>query len=313
MSQIAILENQIRDIFKIPSMYRNTINNVSNFNQAWSALDVIGDTELALTEFQSYNPLSNKGLSYIFAYGVLQAIFLQQDAIKNLAMSLKIPVELPDKLREIRELRNDATGHPTDRDVDRNKKLKSFHHISRESLSNKGFDLISTYSDNDQCNIKYVDFETVIGIQSEFCENILKNIIEELKKAENTHRRKFMDDKLSYCFPSTLSYNFSTVKEGIRKDTDKDKDLALTIFKVIMEAVSKFSIKLKDRGEDESIGYGPMIKELDYPMEKVLQYLKGIEDVDSRAVEIFIYYIEEKVNKLKQIADEIDKNYEEKM
>ena len=95
MSKVAELESQIRDVFNIPRRHRNTRNDRANFNQACSALDAIGDTELALQEFKSNKPNNPIGISYILAYGVLQAIFLQQDAIKHLALSLGLAFNLP--------------------------------------------------------------------------------------------------------------------------------------------------------------------------------------------------------------------------
>ena len=306
MGKVEELESQIRDVFNIPRRHRNTR---ANFNQACSALDAIGDTELALQEFKTNNTKTSIGISYILVYGVLQAIFLQQDAIKHLALSLGLPFKLPDELREIRELRNDAIGHPTSRDVDRKKKIKSFHHISRATLSNAGFQLMSTYSDIDSFDFQHVRFDKIIDVQSEFCENLLNNILEKLKDDENYHREKFMNDKLVDCFHSSLSYIFSKVKEGIRNDIGRD--FALSNFKSIIEAISTFEGKLKDRGEEESIEY---IKEdLSYPTEKVLHYLEGKEGVDLRAAEIFIDYIERQVDDLKQIANEIDENYQVKL
>ena len=309
MNKVAELESRIRDVFNIPRRHRNTRNDRANFNQACSALDAIGDTELALQEFKINKPKTSIGISYILAYGVLQAIFLQQDAIKHLALSLGLPFKLPDELREIRELRNDAIGHPTSRDVDRKKKIKSFHHISRATLSNAGFQLMSTYSNIDSYDFKDVRFDTIIDVQSEFCENLLNNILEKLKDDENNHREKFMNNKLVDCFHSSLSYIFSKVKEGIRSDIGRD--FALSNFKSIMEAISTFEGKLKDRGEEESIEY--IKKDLSYPTKKVLHYLEGKEAVDLRAAEIFIDYIERQVDGLKQIANEIDENYQVKL
>lgn len=309
MSKVAELESQIRDVFNIPRRHKNTRSDRANFNQACSALDAIGDTELALQEFKPNNSSFTTGISYILAYGVLQAIFLQQDAIKHLALSLGLPFYLPDELREIRELRNDAVGHPTNRDIDRKKKIKSFHHISRATLSKAGFQLMSTYSNNDSYDFKNVQFDTIINIQSKFCEKLLDDIINKLKDDENTHREKFMNDKLTDCFHSSLSYIFSKVKEGARNTTGRD--FALSNFKSIIKAISSFEKNLIDRGEEESIEY---IKEdLSYSTEKVLNYLEGKEDVDLRAAEIFIEYVERQVNLLKQIAKDIDGNYQKKI
>jgi hypothetical protein len=53
MSKVAELESQIRDVFNIPRRHKKTRSDRANFNQACSALDAIGDTELALQEFTS--------------------------------------------------------------------------------------------------------------------------------------------------------------------------------------------------------------------------------------------------------------------
>ena len=309
MSKVAELESQIRDVFNIPRRHKNTRDDRANFNQACSALDAIGDTELALKEFKANNSSFTTGITYILAYGVLQAIFLQQDAIKHLALSLGLPFRLPDELREIRELRNDAIGHPTSRDINKKNKIKSFHHISRATLSKAGFQLMSTYSDNDSYDFKNVKFDSIINTQSEFTDKLLNEILNKLKDDENSHREKFMNDKLTHCFHSSLSYIFSKVKEGVRSTTHRD--FALSNYKSIIEAISSFEKKLIERGEEESIEY--INEDLSYPTEKVLHYLEGKEDVDLRSAEIFVEYIERHVELLKQIAKEIDGNYQQKI
>lgn len=305
MSRVEELESQIRDVFNIPRRHKKIRSDRANFNQACAALDTIGDTELALQEFKSNKPEFSIGVSYILAYGVLQAIFLQQDAIKHLALSLGLLFNLPDELREIRELRNDAIGHPTNRDFDKKNNIKSFHFISRATLSNAGFQLISTYSDKDSADFRLVRFDTVIDVQSKFCENLLNDILKRLIGDENDHREKFMSDKLADCFHPSLSYIFSKVKEGMRGEMGRN--FALSNFESIIEAISAFEGKLKDRGEEESIK--DIKEELSYPTKKVFHYLEGKESVDLRAAEIFIDYIEKQVNVLKQIANEIDESY----
>ena len=82
------------------------------------------------------------GSSYILAYGFLQALFLQQDAVRNLYEALQLPSEPDPLLAEIRELRNDAIGHPTKRGGGKGKG-KSFSFISRPSISKSGFQLMT--------------------------------------------------------------------------------------------------------------------------------------------------------------------------
>ena len=134
-----------------------------------------------MTDSTSYS----EGMRYIMVYGLLQAIFLQQDAIKNLSLSLDMSFELPDDLKNIRELRNDVTGHPTNR-----KNGKSFHHISRVTLSKMGFQMLSTYPNKDAPEIKNISLENTIQEQAIYAEQLLSEMLKQIKKDENEHREK---------------------------------------------------------------------------------------------------------------------------
>jgi hypothetical protein len=149
-------------------------------------LDAIGDTHLALQEFVSCDDSFDLGINYILAYGVLQAIFLQQDALKHLAFSLGHPFELPDALKEIRELRNKAVGHPTQKALNKNTESKSFHHIARVSLTKNGFQLLSTYSDIDSFDSRDVNFVEIIRVQTEFSEHFLTETLQRLNADKDT-------------------------------------------------------------------------------------------------------------------------------
>ena len=89
------------------------------------------------------------------------------------------------------------------------------------------------------------------------------------------------------------------------------ENLPYRIIKLLWRQSLLLKKKLIDRGEEESIEY--IKKDLAYPIEKVLYYLEGKESVDLRAAEIFIEYVERQVDLLRQIAKEIDDNYQEKI
>jgi hypothetical protein len=55
--------------------------------------------------------VESDGWSYLVVYGILQVLYVQQDAATMLAGCLKLPFELPDELVNIREIRNDSIGH----------------------------------------------------------------------------------------------------------------------------------------------------------------------------------------------------------
>ncbi|WP_415716100.1 hypothetical protein [Maridesulfovibrio sp.] len=72
---------------------------------------------------QGFN--TNPHLAYIELWGVMQAIFLQQDSITTLYkifMEDKLSLENESKWKEIRKLRNQCSGHP----LDQSGKYRSF-------------------------------------------------------------------------------------------------------------------------------------------------------------------------------------------
>jgi len=309
MSRVAELEQKIRDIYNIPRRHKKSRGSHGLFLQACSSLDVIGDTEYAFEAYQNDHSKYPKGMLYIVTYGVLQSVFLQQDAISNLAESLGVSLSLPPELKEIRQLRNDSIGHPTKRDVNQKKLIHSFHHISRPTLGKSGFQLISTASNSDKFQFRDILIDDVLKIQSQYAQQLLTEVLDHLVSVENAHREKYMKDKLLTILPATLNYLFEKVREGIRKDSDRTFGLAN--FRTIVGYLSQFEEKLKERGEEDCLEY--VKADLDYPTEKVMSYLDGSESNNQRAIEIFIKYIEEQYERLKAIASEIDEGYENRV
>jgi len=103
-----------------------------------TSLDVIEDSQLAIQFYFQLPKFSAHDGGYIFIYGVLQAAFIQQDAVDHLwRVLIKSEIDIKNNypnLQRIRDLRNDAIGHPTSRGND-----DSFHGISRTTISKKGY------------------------------------------------------------------------------------------------------------------------------------------------------------------------------
>lgn len=93
-----------------------------NWDRICSSSDIINDTIRAIESYvKSDYPDKDIGLQYIFIYGLLQALYLQQDSVENLFKVLhkcypqdqKFLYKPSNELKEVRELRNETTGHPT--------------------------------------------------------------------------------------------------------------------------------------------------------------------------------------------------------
>ena len=85
-----------------------------------ASIDVLEDSSWAVEYYiENDYPSDMKG-KYLYTYGLLQALFVQQDAADNiyrvfLDEKIKWDAEYP-KAYAVREMRNDVTGHPLNRD-----------------------------------------------------------------------------------------------------------------------------------------------------------------------------------------------------
>ena len=118
--------------------FRNEVReNRDNWDQICSSSDAINDTTRAIGSYVESDYPDDVGLKYLFIYGLLQALYIQQDAVENLFKALRkcypqskeFGYDRSDKLTEIRFLRNETTGHPT------GTKPGIFTYIGRGSLS----------------------------------------------------------------------------------------------------------------------------------------------------------------------------------
>ena len=107
MKSIAELESEIRDFINRPRKQTKLLSDLASWNMLCSALDVIGDTELALEAYLAWTPQKEDGEKYLLVYGALQVMEVQQDAVKFVSESLAIPYARPTELTNIRMVRSE--------------------------------------------------------------------------------------------------------------------------------------------------------------------------------------------------------------
>jgi hypothetical protein len=133
------LVQAIREVVNSPSWKHPILAQNREWDRLCAALDVLGDTELALDHYLEAWPPRDVGGQYLFIYGALQAMVVQQDAVHLLHASLGLPYERHETLKIIRDARNKAIGHPMDRRVGGDR-LACF--ISRPTLGRDEFQLM---------------------------------------------------------------------------------------------------------------------------------------------------------------------------
>ena len=84
-----------------------------------AALDVLEDTACAVGYYFGTEYPSDINGKYLFTYGLIQSLFVQEDAIQSIFKSLfdkeiDFKIDYPEAYK-VREMRDDVVGHPTDR------------------------------------------------------------------------------------------------------------------------------------------------------------------------------------------------------
>jgi hypothetical protein len=308
---ITSLTRFIRDYGHDPRHLQRLISDLVNWNQIWSAIDVIDDCEFAFYAYNKASVSTGSGEAYLLAYGVLQALFVQQDALMNLrdAIAPSIEIELTPRLVKIREIRNMSIGHPTK--FSRKKEISSYF-INRSSLIKEGFELFS-FSLHTKTQINRIDIPELIADQEKEIAALLQTIVDQLKQKDEEHKAEFRESKLNGSFSQVL-YAIEKINE--RFWGGQPAILATWGVGALKTALEEFEEHLKKRGLDLNT-YDPIkyhYENIAHPLAQLTAFLNGekSEIMSEATAEVFVGYLAGEFGHLIQIADEIDEEYEGK-
>jgi hypothetical protein len=143
MKRISSLEQQIRGYINKANLSKKySGNNLDEWNTLCVAMDTLGDSCLALEHYEASGIGQEAGEKYLKLYGLLQAVILQQDSIRQIYKILLGSNLRPNPnsaWRKIRKFRNLTAGHPIEmRDENRIKRC----FVSRATICHRGFQLI---------------------------------------------------------------------------------------------------------------------------------------------------------------------------
>jgi hypothetical protein len=305
VKHIGNFEDSVRAYINTTRYQSNLLKDSDNWNQICSSLDTIDDTLYSQLDYLDSEYPSSNGLKYIFTYGLLQAMFIQQDAMRNLSEAFGVQFELTDRLKEIRSLRNASIGHPTKNTI---KKVTYFNYISRVSLTKSGFTLMRSF---DQGNDEFIDIEIypIIDDQLTDIQTSYKLLSEKLIGADRMHREKHKDDLLVNIFHSSMSYTFNKVAEGIHSPHNSNVSFALSMLGSIQKTYKKFEQCLEDRNDlSEYTKYD--LDEYNHALKKIEEYLSDSQsELTNSDARIYHFYIREQHKNFEQLASEIDEDY----
>ena len=312
--EIESLINQINDLEEAVRKHINThryqlelLKDSGNWNQICSSLDVIGDSVYAIRSFQDSEFPEDSGLKYIYTYGLLQSLFIQQDALRHLSEAFNLTYKTSQVLLDIRGIRNASIGHPTKQ---KKKGRRFYNYISRISMSKQGFDLLR-HSEHRSFDMIKVNIETMIKDQLTEVVAGYKEIAEKLEEADRMHKEKFKEAPLLDVFHSAMGYFFEKIGQGINSHSSGDREFGHAHVRLVKETYEKFKSALGERNElSEYTEYD--LREYFHALSRLDSYLSGdegeMEEMDAR---IYHSYIQHEHSHFVQLTKEIDEQYQE--
>jgi len=259
-NKITDREHRIRDLVNDPWQRELIFTDKVKWNKVCSCMDVIGDSQMAISDYLKLPEFSASNGGYLYLYGLLQAFFLQQDAVNHLSIAL-FDEEINWKrdfaeLYEIRELRNDAIGHPT------NRNNKSLHFITRYSLTKNFFQLSSHFPSEGRMDMRSIYITELLEKQEKSIISILDKAIIMMEENLKNHKKKFSDKKLIDIIPDSWGYYVSKVYEGIYSN----HPLAEMHFRLILDVYENLKKGIVERYESISvlIGVQDEVRKIDY-------------------------------------------------
>lgn len=304
---IRALEEQIRDCINRTRVQHGLLKNMAAWNQLCSSLDAIGDTELAFDAYSRIPQPDDAGATYILVYGVLQALVLQQDAVRHLAEALDLPFVPDPLLQEIREVRNSSVGHPTKRGGE----IRS-HFISRITMSKAGFQLLTVRPNRGPAEFRSISIPTLIATQRTQLVEVLNQVLKTLRARDEEHKAMFRDKKLADAFPGTINYYFEKLFESVHGNMSPE--FGGMHVKLVREAIDRLKAGLAERGctgAYDSVEYHIALAE--YPLAELTSYFADPKKsrLNAQDANIFVHFLQDQVSELRTMAAEIDGSYQQ--
>ena len=281
-------------------------------------MDCVEDTQLAIDYFvksefpeaEGENFIFNYGGQYIFIYGLLQALFLQQNALMDIAEVLNFGLKFEkngtySELYEIREIRNKVAGHPTKRK--HREEWKSTHSIVRTSMTKESFEIRSKYKEQKESEFEEINTLKYISVQEEKVKEIINNLISQMKKLDKEIKMKFANDKMSDLFRDPqinnyfdwLIYYFAEENIG---SISQAKIAIRNINKIYQNFKNKYVERFHKRKEIEERDIESLINIFENWFDKNLHIEKKVMYFLTKQLKIEFY-------KLKETAENIDNEF----
>ena len=239
-------------------LYHELKNDQTKWHALCTAMDIVADMDLA---FNSYRTIfirateQNHGLLYLATYGLMECFVQQQNAILTIdkqvfgfeSLNFKNDEQYPN-LKEIRELRDSITAHPTFNNPIKGSQLQQTTSINRSTSSFSSLCTTQSHSESPDEPAQYTDKQVdLIGLfekQKNEAIKAIEQIGAKMNEKENEHRKKHSDEKLEATFSSVAYY--------CQKLNENPASFSFNL-QNIKDCANKFKTQLENRGENEII------------------------------------------------------------
>jgi hypothetical protein len=298
---------EIRELCNHPWKKELLFQDKVKWNKLWASMDVLEDSQIAIEDYSNLKEFNSNTKGYLYVYGILQALNLQQDSLRNLNISLfGEDINFKEKhpeLYRIRENRNNSIGHPTDRMNGR-----SFHHISRHSIKKEGFKMLSYFpKTGEETKIETISIMSCIETQEKLLIKILNKTMEKLKSNFDEHKNKFKDNNLLDLIHPSIDYQFSKLYENIHRDYE----LVEINFETILETYDKIKEGIIARYHNllALSGIEITVEMLDYLFLRVKRDLIENKIDDQLELRVFVDALKTNFGELKSMIKEVDEEF----
>lgn len=300
------LTEEIRNLLNHPWKRELLYQDRVKWSKVWASLDTFDDTQLAIEYYLNLDDFDSYSGGYLFVYGIMQALSLQQDALNNLLSALFDKTinwkEEHPKLFEIREHRHNSVGHPTKRGNNH-----SFHMIGRYSISKQSFELASYFpKTGDKTKFETIDIIDCIEIQNALLKEILHDTMKKLSDEFEAHRRKFEGQKIRDKIPGSYDYHVSKLFEisGNRVHFESNLNLIGQTLGDIKKEIEKRYFKI-----DTLTGVKLTLEILEYILKKIRGWFDEEVDVSEYELLIFVEALRKNSGDLFEMVDEVDREF----
>lgn len=307
MNYVAVdleLINRIRERINSIEKQRLLIENNKKWLQITASLNVFVDSYRAVQYYCDSAFPEETGGQYMYLYGLLQALFLQQDAASSISKSLfekgiDWKSEYPDAYHA-RELRNDVAGHPTCRDGG-----KFVIYLEQISLHKESFGYMRCYSDKGKAS-EYI----CVGVQKTIddthsCINaVLRKTSEALEAEYQAYIKKFKEVKMRNIFDG-LPYAKEKVLANDLLKPEGYRNVKNMVKQCEAELVNRY------RAVDALDSFADVLKKIHTAFKLIDNELNAITAPTRNEIEQCLQeYLFDRLDELQQLCIEVDEAFE---